>query len=159
MAPPPWILDYDTANCTIGSAVGLIGEKWTFLVLREAFNGVRRFDDMRRRTGAPRQVLSDRLSSLVQDGILRKVPYQEQGQRARQEYRLTAKGLDLYPVLVALMEWGERYAAGSAGPQVVLTHRDCGERVGLQLTCAGGHALASARDVTPLPGPGARKIA
>ena len=107
----PWILEYDTANCTIGAAVSAIGEKWTFLVLREAFNGVRRFDDMRRRTQAPRQVLSDRLSRLVADGMLRRVPYQERGQRARHEYRLTQKGLDLYPVLVALMEWGDRYAA------------------------------------------------
>lgn len=155
----PWILDYDTANCTIGAAVSHIGEKWTFLVLREAFNGVRRFDDMQRRTRAPRQVLSDRLSRLVADGMLRRVPYQERGQRARHEYRLTAKGLDLYPVLVALMAWGDKYAAGQAGPQVLLTHRDCGAGVHLQLACADGHVLGSPREVTPLPGPGARKIA
>jgi hypothetical protein len=87
------------------------------------------------------------------------VPYQEHGQRARHEYRLTQKGLDLYPVLVALMAWGDRYAAGSAGPQVQLTHRDCGAGVGLQLACTDGHVLDSPREVTPLPGPGARKIA
>lgn len=155
----PWILEYDTANCTIGAAVSAIGEKWTFLVLREAFNGVRRFDDMRRRTQAPRQVLSDRLSRLVADGMLRRVPYQERGQRARHEYRLTQKGLDLYPVLVALMEWGDTYAAGPAGPQVQLTHRDCGAGIKLQLACTDGHVLDSPREVTPLPGPGARKIA
>ena len=154
----PWILEYDTANCTIGAAVSAIGEKWTFLVLREAFNGVRRFDDMRRRTQAPRQVLSDRLSRLVADGMLRRVPYQERGQRARHEYRLTQKGLDLYPVLVALMEWGDTYAA-AAGPQVQLTHRDCGAGIKLQLACTDGHVLDSPREVTPLPGPGARKIA
>ena len=155
----PWIFDYDDANCTIGAAVDIIGEKWTFLVLREAFNGVRRFDDMQRRTQAPRQVLSDRLARLVGQGLLRKVPYQEHGQRGRQEYRLTDKGLDLYPVLVALMQWGERYAAGPAGPAALLTHRDCGAPVRLGLTCSAGHQLASAREVTPLPGPGARKIA
>ena len=155
----PWILEYDTANCTIGAAVSAIGEKWTFLVLREAFNGVRRFDDMRRRTQAPRQVLSDRLSRLVADGMLRRVPYQERGQRARHEYRLTQKGLDLYTVLVALMEWGDKYAVGPAGPQVQLTHRDCGADVRLQLACTDGHVLDSPREVTPLPGPGARKIA
>ena len=154
-----WMLDYDTANCTIGAAVDLIGEKWTFLVLREAFNGVRRFDDMQRRTQAPRQILSDRLSRLVREDVLRRVPYQEHGQRGRLEYRLTDKGLDLYQVLVALMEWGDKHAVGPAGSQVVLTHRDCGEPVRLQLTCAEGHALASPREVTPLPGPGARKIA
>jgi DNA-binding HxlR family transcriptional regulator len=155
----PWELDYDTANCTIGAAVGLIGEKWTFLVLREAFSGVRRFGDMQRRTQAPRQILSDRLSRLVREGLLRKVPYQERGQRGRHEYRLTDKGRDLYHVMVALMHWGDRYAAAPAGAPVVLTHRDCGQPVGLQLACAHGHTLASARDVTPLPGPGARKIA
>jgi len=155
----PWILDYDSANCAIGAAVGLIGERPTFLVLREAFNGVRRFDDMQRRTGMPRQVLSQRLARLVAEGLLRKVRYQDAGQRSRDEYRLTSKGLDLYPVLVALMEWGDRYAVGQAGPQVLLQHRDCGEPVRLQLSCRAGHVLESAREVTPVPGPGARKIA
>src|ERR1700728_4735583 len=103
-----WILDYDSANCAIGAAVELIGERPTFLVLREAFNGVRRFADMQRRTGMPRQVLSDRLARLVDEGLLRKVPYRDSGQRSRNEYRLTSKGLDLYPVLLALMAWGDQ---------------------------------------------------
>jgi DNA-binding HxlR family transcriptional regulator len=152
-------MDYDSANCAIGAAVDIIGERPTFLVLREAFNGVRRFDDMRRRTGMPRQVLSDRLARLVREDLLRKVPYQDTGQRTRHEYRLTSKGLDLYPVLVALMEWGDRHALGSAGPQVMLRHRDCGEPLRLQLSCQAGHILESAREVTPVPGPGARKTA
>jgi DNA-binding HxlR family transcriptional regulator len=152
-------MDYDSANCAIGAAVDIIGERPTFLVLREAFNGVRRFDDMRRRTGLPRQVLSDRLARLLHEDLLRKVPYQDAGQRTRHEYRLTGKGLDLYPVLVALMEWGDRHALGSAGPQVMLRHRDCGEPVRLQLACEAGHILESAREVTPVPGPGARKTA
>jgi DNA-binding HxlR family transcriptional regulator len=155
----PWILDYDSANCAIGAAVAVIGERSTFLVLREAFNGVRRFDDMQRRTGMPRQVLSDRLARLVREDLLRKVSYQDSGQRRRYEYRLTSKGLDLYPVLVALMEWGDQHAVGPAGPQVVLQHRDCGEPVHLQMACAAGHVVESAREITPLPGPGARKIA
>jgi DNA-binding HxlR family transcriptional regulator len=155
----PWILDYDSANCAIGATVGLIGERPTFLVLREAFNGVRRFADMQRRTGMPRQVLSDRLAHLVDEGLLRKVPYQENGQRRRYEYRLTEKGMDLYPVLVALMEFGDRHAVGLAGPQVLLRHRDCGEPVHLQMACRAGHVLGSAREITPVPGPGARKIA
>lgn len=152
-------MDYDSANCAIGAAVDIIGERPTFLVLREAFNGVRRFDDMRRRTGMPRQVLSDRLARLVREDLLRKVPYQDAGQRTRHEYRLTSKGLDLYPVLVALMEWGDRHAVGSSGPQVMLRHRDCGEPVRLQLSCQAGHILETAREVTPVPGPGARKTA
>ncbi len=154
-----WILDYDPANCAIGAAVGIIGERPTFLVLREVFNGVRRFDDMQRRTGIPRQVLSQRLGRLVDEDLLRKMPYQESGQRSRDEYRLTDKGLDLYPVLVSLLQWGDQYAVGPAGPPVELRHRDCGEPVRVQLACAAGHVLDSAREVTPVPGPGARKIA
>src|SRR5271166_488969 len=142
-----WMLDYDTANCAIGAAVGVLGERPTFLVLREAFNGM------------PRQVLSQRLARLVAEGLLRKVRYQESGQRSRDEYRLTDKGLDLYPVLVALMEWGDQYAGDADGPPVLLRHRDCGEPVRLQLTCAAGHVLESAREVTPVPGPAARKVA
>src|ERR1700689_345388 len=155
----PWILDYDSANCSIGAAVGIIGERQTFLVLRQAFNGVRRFADIQRRTGMPRQVLTDRLARLVDEGLLRKVPYRDSGQRSRDEYRLTAKGLDLYPVLVALMAWGDRYAAGPAGPQVLLQHGGGGEPVQLQLSCRAGHVVDSAHEITSVPGPGARKIA
>ena len=154
-----WALDYDTANCNIAAALSIVGEKWKFLVLREAFNGIRRFDDMQRRTGAPRQVLSNRLSRLVADGILRKVPYQVEGQRPRSEYRLTEKGIELFPVIAALLAWGDKYAAWPGGPAVELTHRDCGAPVDLQLACGDGHVLGSARDVTPVPGPGARRVA
>jgi DNA-binding HxlR family transcriptional regulator len=154
-----WALDYDTSNCNIAAALSIVGEKWTFLVLREAFNGVRRFDDMQRRTGAPRQVLSNRLTGLVDEGILRKAPYQEEGKRPRSEYRLTEKGIDLFPVIVALLEWGDKHAAWPGGPAVELTHRDCAAPVHLELACSAGHALGSARDVTPVPGPGARRIA
>jgi DNA-binding HxlR family transcriptional regulator len=154
-----WALDYDTANCNIAAALAVVGEKWTFLVLREAFNGVRRFDDMQRRTGAPRQVLSNRLASLIDDGILRKAPYQEEGQRPRSEYRLTQKGIDLFPVIASLLAWGDKYTAWPGGPAVELTHRGCGAPVALRLTCSAGHELDSARDVTPVPGPGARRIA
>src|SRR5260221_11376355 len=105
----PWILDYDSDNCTIGAALAIVGEKWTFLVLREAFNGLRRFDDIRRRTGAPRQVLSDRLARLVQQGLLRKVPYPEAGQRPRNEYRPPEKGPARFPPTAALPEGAGPY--------------------------------------------------
>lgn len=155
----PWAIDYDTANCNIAAALEVVGEKWTFLVLREAFNGIRRFEDMQRRTGAPRQVLSSRLARLVTEGVLRKEPYQEAGQRSRNEYRLTEKGIALFPVMAALLAWGDKYAAAPGGPAVELTHRDCGAPVFLQLACSEGHLLGSARDVTPVPGPGARRVA
>lgn len=150
------VLDLSPENCSIAASLGVLGEKWTLLVLREVFNGVRRFEDMYERIGAPRQVLSARLARLVDEGILRRVPYREPGQRQRDEYRLTEKGIELYPILVALMHWGDRWAAEAAGPTVTLHHRDCGAEIGLLLTCAHGHELASAREVTPRPGPGAR---
>src|SRR6201994_1958386 len=106
----PWILDYDPANCAVAATVSLIGEKWTFLVRREAFSGARRFADIQRRTQAPRQILSDRLSRLVHEGLLRRVPYQEAGQRARHEERLTGKGRGPYPLMGPLMHWGDQYA-------------------------------------------------
>ncbi len=86
----------------------ILGEKWTFVVLREVFTGVRRFEDMRERTGIPRQVLTNRLARLIEHGILRQEPYREPGARQRHEYRLTEKGFDLYPVPVAGRVWGDR---------------------------------------------------
>ena len=152
-------LEYDTRDCTIAAALAIVGEKWSFLVLREAFNGIRRFGDMQQRTGAPRQVLSERLAHLVGAGILRKAAYREPGQRARSEYRLTERGMDLFPVIAALLEWGNKHAAGPDGPILELTHRDCGAPVQVGLGCASGHVVESARQVTPVPGPGARRIA
>lgn len=144
---------YRVDNCSIERTLAVLGEKWTFLVLREAFNGIRRFADLQTRTGAPRQVLSARLSRLVEEGLLRKVPYQEPGQRQRDEYRLTQKGLDLYPIMIALMHWGDRYLADPEGPPVVVTHRDCGAPVTLHLVCEEGHRVDGPREVTPRPGP------
>jgi DNA-binding HxlR family transcriptional regulator len=140
---------YHPANCSIARSLELVGERWTFLVLREAFNGIRRFDDIQQYTGAPRQVLSARLATLVDHGILRRVPYQEPGQRQRHEYRLTQKGLDLYPILVSLLGWGDKYLADDDGPPVVLTHRDCGKPIRVAIVCADGHEVPSARQVTP----------
>src|SRR6266540_2486511 len=107
----PEALDWSIDTCTIGRTMAILGEKWTVVVLREVFNGVRRFDDMRQRTQIPRQVLANRLASLVEQGLLRREPYQEPGARVRHEYRLTPKGFDLYPVLIAVAEWGNRYLA------------------------------------------------
>ena len=99
------------------------------------------------------------LGTLVDAGVLRRHPYREPGQRTRSEYRLTPAGMDLYPVLVALLCWGDRYLPQPAGgPTVELTHAGCGEPVGLAMRCRAGHELASARDVHPRPGPGAREL-
>ena len=135
----------------------ILGEKWTVLVLREIFLGIRRFDDIRVRTQIPRQVLTNRLARLVNHGLLRREPYQEPGSRVRDEYRLTEKGFDLYPVLVALRDWGDRHLSGPEGPPMVTIHRDCGEPVRAVLRCDGGHEIAP-REVAPRPGPGVQPL-
>jgi len=140
----------DRSRCSVAGTLAVVGEKWSLLVLREAFLGVRRFADFQRILGAPRAVLTDRLATLVEQGILRRVPYQADGERQRHEYRLTPRGIDLYPTLVALMEWGDRYLGDGTGP-LELTHRECGAPVHLTLTCEAGHSLAGARDVRPVP--------
>jgi DNA-binding HxlR family transcriptional regulator len=145
------VLRYRPNDCSIARAMTLLGERWTILVLRAAFSGVRRFDDIQENTGAPRDALSRRLGELVEHEILRRVPYQEPGQRQRYEYRLTQKGLDLYPVLVGLLEWGDKYLADDEGPSVVLTHKTCGSPVRVTMTCADGHEVAGARDVRAIP--------
>jgi HxlR-like helix-turn-helix protein len=112
------------------------------------------------RTAIPRAVLTDRLGRLLHAGILRKEPYREPGARSRMEYRLTEKGLDLYPVLMALRAWGDRYLADPEGSPVEFVHRGCDARVDLVMRCEEGHEITSPRDVGGRPGPGAcRRVA
>jgi DNA-binding HxlR family transcriptional regulator len=141
---------WDRSRCSVAGTLALVGEKWSLLVLREAFLGVRRFADLQRNLGAPKAVLTDRLATLVDQGILRRVPYQAEGERQRHEYRLTEKGLDLYPTLVALMAWGDKHLADDV-PPLELEHRDCGSPVHLGLVCEAGHELSGAREVRPVP--------
>jgi DNA-binding HxlR family transcriptional regulator len=154
-ATPP-AMAYSTDNCTIGRAMAVLGERWTFVVVREVANGIRRFDDMRRHTGIPRQVLTGRLALLVEHDILRRVPYREAGQRERHEYRLTPKGFELFPLMVAVAQWGDRYYADPEGPPVEFAHRDCGGHVTAHLVCDEGHELTDPREVAGHPGPGIR---
>lgn len=153
----PEALNWSVENCTIQRALGIVGDRWSFVVMREIFNGIRRFDDMRVRTDIPRQVLSSRLGRLVDEGLLRREPYREDGQRERHEYRLTQKGLDVYPILVALNEWGSSYYADRKGSPLAFAHRDCGAEVEITLRCASGHEIVDYREVLPVRGPGARR--
>ena len=140
---------WDRSRCSVAGTLAVVGEKWSLLVLREAFFGVRRFADFQRLLGAPKAVLSDRLATLVEQGILARVPYQAEGERQRHEYRLTTKGRDLYPTLVALMQWGDAYLSDGP-PPLELLHRDCDAPVHLELHCEAGHAVAGPRDVRPV---------
>jgi DNA-binding HxlR family transcriptional regulator len=141
---------WDRSRCSVAGTLTVVGEKWSLLVLREAFLGVRRFADFQRHLGAPKAVLTDRLATLVEQGVLRRVPYQADGERQRHEYRLTTKGVDLYPTLVALMAWGDKYLSDDVAP-LELRHRDCGEPVHLALVCDAGHVLSGAREVRAVP--------
>ncbi len=151
--------DFDTEQCSIHRTLAVIGEKWTMLIIRDAANGVRRFDDFRQHVGLSEAVLSDRLRHLVSRGILETREYQEPGQRRRNEYRLTAKGWDLFPVLIALMQWGDKHLADGDEQPWQVQHRDCGHPVRAEVRCAHDGARLTQRDTRLAPRPGARKSA
>ena len=152
----PEALDWSSDGCTIERAAEILGDRWSLLILREVISGIRRFDQMTVRTSLPRQVLTDRLERLVAQGILRRTPYREPGQRQRLEYRLTDKGIDLYPVFVAMQQWGDRYLGEEPGPPTEFEHRDCKARVDLVLRCDAGHLTVADDLVAGRLGPGAR---
>jgi DNA-binding HxlR family transcriptional regulator len=115
--------DYPNQYCPVAGTLEIVGERWTLLIVRDVFMGIRRFEDIQRDLGVARNVLQVRLERLVEHGILVKRPYQERPLRC--EYRLTEKGADLWPVLVALLHWGDRHALTGERP-IVLQHRGCG---------------------------------
>jgi DNA-binding HxlR family transcriptional regulator len=145
--------DYEDQQCSIAGALEVVGERWSLLIVRDVLLGVRRFDELRADLGIARNVLQSRLRRLTELGVLERVPYQERP--LRHEYVLTEKGLDLWPTIVSLMQWGDRYTAPQGGPAVVLEHRGCGGAVDEHRTCASCGERLSVRDVRALPGPGA----
>ncbi|HSD80191.1 MAG TPA: helix-turn-helix domain-containing protein [Solirubrobacteraceae bacterium] len=145
---------YDDQNCSIARALEVLGDRWTLLVIRDAFLGLRRFDDFQRDLGVARNVLADRLGRLVDEGILHRHRYQERPERF--EYRLTAKGRELWPVTMALLRWGDRYYAGD-GPPRLIRHRGCGGAVTERLRCDRCGADLDLGDVEAVFGPGARR--
>lgn len=150
-------LETSTENCPVQRTLDTVGEKWTLLILRDAANGVRRFDDFRRHVGLSEAVLADRLRKLTAAGIMRTVPYQEPGRRTRHEYRMTRKGWDLWPVLVALRQWGETYAGNPEGPVLDLRHSTCGAPVRAVVECSAEHLVLGPSDVEATSGPAARR--
>jgi DNA-binding HxlR family transcriptional regulator len=129
--------------CSIARTLDLVGEKWALLAVREVFLGNRRFDEMVKRTGAPRDTLAARLRTLVGAGILERRRYSDHP--VRYEYWLTDAGQDLYPVIMTLMRWGDRYLAGDDGPPAVFEHR-CGHRLVAELVCEACGEPLRARD-------------
>ena len=129
-------------RCTMARALDVVRTKSAMLVMREAFYGATRFEEFVRRTQLSEPVVAARLRELADDGLLEREDYKEPGQRTRRGYRLTAMGADLCPVLVALMQWGERWL-GDEGSGVRLQHHTCGAPVGVELRCAAGHTVTS----------------
>ena len=144
--------DYDGQTCSVARSLELIGERWTILILRDAFLGRRRFDEFQASLGIARNILQARLGRLVDAGIMRRVRYQEHP--PRDEYRLSERGLELWPVIVDLLQWGDRHTAGPEGPPVLLRHRDCGGAVDSRRRCESCGAELGPREVEALPGPG-----
>jgi DNA-binding HxlR family transcriptional regulator len=140
--------DVGDARCSVARALSVVGDRWTMLLVREALLGTRRFEDFQANTGASRALVAERLRSLVDEGVLDRVRYQERPQRF--EYRLTEKGRDLYPVVVALLAWGDRWAPSPDGPAVRLVHRPCGHTMHPELACPECGAAAGVRDVLAL---------
>ena len=132
--------------CAIARTLDIVGGRGARLAVREVFLGNRRFDEMVRRTGVPRDTLAARLRALVQAGVLERVRYCDHP--ARFEYYLTQAGIDLYPVIVALMSWGDRYLAGESGPPLVLRH-NCGQPLGAELVCRGCGGPVTASNTRP----------
>src|SRR5262245_26564807 len=125
--------DIGDLPCSVARALSIVGDRWTLLVLRDAFLGIRRFEDFQADLGTSRHRLADRLRKLTRAGILERVRYQERP--ARFEYRLTEKGRDLYPVVVSLTRWGDRWMVDDEGPPLELVHRGCGQRIMPHLAC------------------------
>jgi DNA-binding HxlR family transcriptional regulator len=144
--------DVGDLPCSVARTLSVIGDRWTLLVLRDAFLGIRRFEDLQRDLGATRHRLADRLRKLVRHGVLARVRYQDRPPRF--EYRLTEKGRDLYPVVVSLTRWGDRWMAGRAGPPIELVHRGCGRTTMPALTCPECGEPVGARDMIARAGPG-----
>jgi DNA-binding HxlR family transcriptional regulator len=140
-------------NCSVAQCLEIVGEWWTFLILRDLFLGYSRFDEFESRLGIARNVLTQRLARLVEEGVVERVPYQERP--ARNDYLLTEKGRDLWHVLMAMRQWGDRWAA-PAGPPLELVHKACGEITNAVPACSHCGEELTLSTVKAIPGPGGR---
>jgi len=147
--------NYQASNCSIARTLQVLGEKWTLLIIRESFYGATRFEQFHRVLQCPRNLLSERLALLVEEGILERSEYREPGSRARMEYRLTDKGRELMHILLAFMQWGDRHEAEPVGAPVIARHAECGRDLHVTIACAKGHTVTELDDIELVAGPGA----
>jgi len=148
--------DIDRQTCSVARSLSVVGERWTMLIIRDAFLGTRRFDDFQRNLGITRHRLSERLGKLVDHGVLVKVPYHERP--LRHEYRLTRKGLGLYPVLMSLGRWGDEWMDPGEGPPLEYLHQKCGHMTRPVLSCSECGEPLRPQEVTPRLGPALRRL-
>ncbi|MDR3469750.1 MAG: helix-turn-helix domain-containing protein [Xanthobacteraceae bacterium] len=141
-------------SCSISRTLAVIGDRWSILVLRDCFLRVRRFEEFQSRLGITRHLLADRLKKLVRHGVLRRVPYQTSPKR--HEYVLTQKGLDLYPILMAVVHWGDIHMADERGRPLLHRHKTCGHLFNPVMVCSECGEPLKAREVEIQPGPGAQ---
>lgn len=141
-------------DCSVARTLAVIGDRWTLLILRDCFLRVRRFEAFQARLGITRHLLADRLRKLTDYGVLRRVPYQEAPKRY--EYLLTQRGLDLYPVLMAIVHWGDVHMADERGRPLLHRHKSCGELFDPVMVCSECREPLQAKEVSVHPGPGAR---
>jgi DNA-binding HxlR family transcriptional regulator len=141
--------DLDQERCSVARALSVIGDRWTMMLLRDCFFGVRRFDAFQARLGVTRHILADRLRKLEREGVLVRIPYRDRP--PRYEYKLTEKGLDLYPVLLSMITWTEKHHCAEDGPSIELYHKPDGHRLRPQLTCADCGEVIDPREVEPRP--------
>ena len=144
--------EYEGQICSIARSLELVGERWSLLVVREIFHGRRKFSEMQRSLGVARNVLTTRLQRLVDEGILERRPYSERPQRY--EYFLTEKGLDLWPVMIALMYWGDKYEPAPDGPPSIVIHKECGGRIDDRRICTQCGKHLDVREAKAVDGPG-----
>jgi DNA-binding HxlR family transcriptional regulator len=143
--------DYEGQVCSIARSLELIGERWTILVIREVFLGRRRFSEMQRSLGVARNVLAARLQRLVDEGLLERRRYSDHP--GRHEYFLTEKGLDLWPVMVSLLHWGDKHMPLPGGPPTLLVHKgDCGGEVDDRRICKGCGKQLTVREARAVEG-------
>lgn len=138
-------------TCSVARTLEIVGDSWSLMVLRELFLGSRRFDDLRRQTGGSPHLISQRLKRMEAEGIVTRRAYQQRP--VRHEYRLTDKGIDLWPVIVTLKDWGDRWGDWPDEVPLELVHKDCGHTTAVNITCTSCNATMSARDVRPQMSP------
>jgi DNA-binding HxlR family transcriptional regulator len=139
-------------HCSVAQCLEVVGDWWSMLILRDALFGVSRFGQFQQRLGISRNILNHRLAALVDAGVLVKVPYSDHP--ARYDYRLTAKGRDLWPVIETMRQWGDKHAAPD-GPPFQMIHNGCNHICDAVLTCSACGEPVGVRDVRAIPGPGA----